>query len=91
MEHSRREEVKKLAHYHMECGSRRIIGGRTVSCVIDLPLGKHYGEPLINRAEENLEFFKAQLDNIFEKQALQKFPRMYGINMFQITATIVGL
>lgn len=84
MEHSRRE-VKKLAHYHMEYGSRRIIKGRTVSCVIDLPLGKHYGEPLINRAEENQE---AQLDNIFEKQALQKFPRMYGINMFQITALV---
>lgn len=68
----RKEEVKKLTQYHMECGSGRIIEGRTVSCVIDLPLGKHYGEPLISRAEHTQRFFflKPQLDNVFEKQAL---------------------
>lgn len=58
MEYSRREVVKKLAHYHMECGSRRIIEDRTVPCVNDLPLGRHYGEPLINRAEEIQNFLK---------------------------------
>lgn len=72
MECGRREkEVKKLTHYHVECGSRRMIEGRTVSCVIDLPLGKHYGEPLISRAEHTQGFFlKLKLDNVFEKQAL---------------------
>lgn len=68
----REEEVKKLTHYHMECGSRRIREGRTVSCVIDLPLSKHYGEPLISRAEHTQRFlFKPKLDNVFEEKALK--------------------
>lgn len=68
----REEEVKKLPHYHMECGFKRITEGRTVSHVIDLPLGQHYREALISRAEhiQRFFFFKPKLDNVFEKQAL---------------------
>lgn len=68
----REQEVKKLTQYHKECGLKRIIG-RTVSCVIDLPLGQHYGEPLISRAEhiQGFFFFKLKLDNVLEKPALK--------------------
>lgn len=85
----REEEVKKLTHYHMERGSRRIIEGIIVSCVIDLPLSKHYGEPLISRAEHIQGFFlKPILDNVCKSQALNKVPRMSKINMSQITASV---
>lgn len=52
MECGRREkEVKKLIYYYVECGSRRMIEGRIVFCVIDLFLGKYYGEFLISGVE----------------------------------------
>lgn len=41
------------------------------------------------------DFLKPKLDNVFKNQALNKFPRMYKINVSQITAlmklTIPGL